>query len=336
MTAAAAALPRQVVTSHGIGGSEIAAALGLNAYKTPLELWLEKTGQAPGFEGNDRTEWGLDVEPSLRNWYVRRHNLAVLVPTESMYHEEHSWMRATPDGIALRENPAEREVYWDHGFEAKNVGRHSAHRWGEPGTDQVPIEYLLQAQQGMAVTELKRWVIVACIAGDPPAEYPIERDDELIGQIIDGGAAFWRLVEAGTPPEIDGSEAYSVYLAERYPFSREDYRQADAEAERNVAALRDVRATLRELEQREATLSNLIKAAIGENAGLATSLGRLTWKPQRGRELIDWEAIAVNLAAEYGVSEKQLQARIAANTSQAKGSRPLRLPRSWSTDSKEG
>lgn len=322
-------LPRQHIEQRGIGASEIAAALGLNPYKTPLELWLEKTGQAPGFSGNSRTEWGLDVEPALRTWYVRRHDLAVWVPSGSLFHDVHPWMRATPDGIALREIGGQAPA-WDHGFEAKNIGRHSAHRWGEPGTDQVPMEYLLQAQQGMAVTGLSRWVIVACIAGDPPAEYPIERDDDLIAQMVEGGQAFMRLVEHGIEPEVDGSPAWAEYLAEKYPHASEDYAVPTIEDEKRIASLRDVRRAIRDLESMESELENHLKQRIGARAGIDSAVGRITWKPQRGRELVDWESIAVNLAQHAGISDRDLNARIAANTRSAKPSRPFNVPRSWS------
>ena len=34
------------VRKGGIGSSDAAAAVGLNPYKSPLELWLEKTGRS--------------------------------------------------------------------------------------------------------------------------------------------------------------------------------------------------------------------------------------------------------------------------------------------------
>jgi putative phage-type endonuclease len=318
-------LPRQQIGSNGIGGSEIAAALGLNPYKSPLELWLEKTGRRPGFQGNARTEWGLDVEPALRSWYVRAHDLAVLVPAASLYHPEHTWLRATPDGIALREDPGEAPM-WDHGFEAKNVGRRSAHRWGEPGTDEVPIEYLLQAQQGMAVASLHRWVIVASIAGDPPAEYIVHRDREIIEMIVDGGSAFMALVADDVEPEIDASEAWSDHLAERYPHARDTYATATATDDELAAELRSVRDQIDSFADVEAEIVHRLKASIGSWSGLDTAVGRFTWKPQRARQIVDWSAIAHHLAAAAGLDLAPL---VELHTSSAKPARPFNVPRTW-------
>ena len=34
--------------TKGIGGSDVSTILGLNPYKTPLQLWEEKTGKSSG------------------------------------------------------------------------------------------------------------------------------------------------------------------------------------------------------------------------------------------------------------------------------------------------
>ena len=44
--------------TKGIGGSDVATVLGLNPYKTPLELWEEKTGKTAGKEAGQAAYWG--------------------------------------------------------------------------------------------------------------------------------------------------------------------------------------------------------------------------------------------------------------------------------------
>lgn len=55
-----------------VGSSDIPTLLGLNAQygSTPYTLWLEKTGRKPGFEGNERTEWGHRLEPVILAKFV--------------------------------------------------------------------------------------------------------------------------------------------------------------------------------------------------------------------------------------------------------------------------
>lgn len=74
-------LPREdwlEVRKRGIGSSDAAAAVGLNPYKSQLELWLEKTGRdgtLPKDDPNDEstpTYWGNLLEPIVASHYTRR------------------------------------------------------------------------------------------------------------------------------------------------------------------------------------------------------------------------------------------------------------------------
>ena len=54
----------------GIGGSDVAPLLGLSKWKSELELWLDKTGQAEELEGeNEAMLWGNIMEPILRSHF---------------------------------------------------------------------------------------------------------------------------------------------------------------------------------------------------------------------------------------------------------------------------
>ena len=51
---------------QGIGGSDAAVACGISRYKSPVELWLEKTGQLPNQEAGEAAYWGTQLEPFVR------------------------------------------------------------------------------------------------------------------------------------------------------------------------------------------------------------------------------------------------------------------------------
>lgn len=44
--------------SKGLGGSDAACICGLNKYKSPVELWMEKTGQIKPKEAGEAAYWG--------------------------------------------------------------------------------------------------------------------------------------------------------------------------------------------------------------------------------------------------------------------------------------
>ena len=49
----------------GIGGSDIGAICGLNKWRTALDVFLEKTGQAQEKEPNEAMRLGTCVEPYI-------------------------------------------------------------------------------------------------------------------------------------------------------------------------------------------------------------------------------------------------------------------------------
>ncbi|MAL34750.1 MAG: alkaline phosphatase, partial [Pseudomonas sp.] len=74
-------LPREEwleVRKRGIGSSDAAAAVGLNPYKSQLELWLEKTGRDTGLPKTDPDDdespmyWGNVLEPIVAWHYGKR------------------------------------------------------------------------------------------------------------------------------------------------------------------------------------------------------------------------------------------------------------------------
>lgn len=66
------------VRKHGIGSSDAAAALGLNPYKSQLELWMEKTGRDTDLPKPDPTDTTAPVY-----WGTLLENPSWLRPTRS-------------------------------------------------------------------------------------------------------------------------------------------------------------------------------------------------------------------------------------------------------------
>ncbi|CAM5208732.1 hypothetical protein CDEN61S_03791 [Castellaniella denitrificans] len=91
------------VRKTGIGGSDAAAAVGLSPYKSPLELWLEKTGRdatLPKPDPQDTTEpvyWGTLLEPIVAASYTQQTGRKVRKVNAVLQHPQHPWMLANLD-----------------------------------------------------------------------------------------------------------------------------------------------------------------------------------------------------------------------------------------------
>lgn len=182
----------QVVARHNaIGSSDAAAAIGLNPYRTAVELWQEKRGLAPSFEGNEATRWGTLLEPAVRQEYAERTGRVVRLPTETLKHPRFEFLVCHPDGVT-----DDQRLY-----EGKTARYPDG--WGEPGTDQVPEHYLIQVQHALMITALPVADIAVLIGGQDFRLYEIPADAELQESIREAECEFWSHVTSGIRPQID-------------------------------------------------------------------------------------------------------------------------------------
>lgn len=311
---------------YGIGASQVAAALDLHPYHSRIGLWQELTGAVPPFAGNEITEWGNELEPVIRRKYSRNHRVTLYVPAGPSFHAENDWARCTPDALVL----AEDEKTIVRGLEVKTAGYRQAWRWGDT-LEHVPVEYLCQCAWSMYVTGLPRWDLAVLIGGQDYREYSIKRDDEFIAEIVPEVKRFWEVhVLAGEPPEVDGTDAYSEFIAARYPHVRDEYKQADAEIEKLVDRLKGIREDIAAADVEKKLVENLIKKWIGDAAGMDSAQGRFTYKPQGGNVKPDYEEICKRLCDRLSLSTEERMALMTTITTTTAKTRPLRTPRQWS------
>ena len=273
----------------GIGASEVAAVVGLHPTKKPIDVWAEKTGRTEPFEGNEFTEWGHRIERVVAEaWQERHPEVSIFTPGTLRHRDERfSMALASPDRVVVPQGRRAREV-WQELLEIKNVSTFRSDQFGEEGTDDVPEHMLVQVQYQLEVVDLEKATLVPLIGGNDFRQYPIERDREFGAMLVDAVARFWHdHVEADVPPPVDGSASYSTYLRRRFPAETGPLLDPSPEAEALVKRLRGARAALRAAEADEAEAGNVLRAFLGEAAGVA---GLCTWKANKPSEKLDFEA----------------------------------------------
>lgn len=193
----------------GIGGSDASVVCGVSRYKSPVELWMEKTDQLHAQEAGEAAYWGTQLEAMVRTEFTKRTGIGVEHKGVLLQSEEHPFMLANLDGTC--EHP-------DYGtciFEAKTASAYKASEWDNA----IPDEYQLQIQHYMAVTGYKAAYIAVLIGGNTFRWKLVERDEALISMLIELEVAFWNHVQTNTPPAMDGSNASAKFLSERFPDS---------------------------------------------------------------------------------------------------------------------
>lgn len=199
----------------GIGASDMAALLGMNPWRSAVDVWFEKTDTTPVTDvpPSEAAEWGTALEDAVARKAVARHpHLGKLVPSPGLVaHEEHPWMLATVDRLLAPR--LVRPLLVDGGMEVKTTSPGTFEEsWHPPRAaehaehgrlDWPPFPVQIQVQQQMAVLGLTHiWVVVLVGGQRMPAPYRIERDETVIEQLIEFGGMWWdEYVVKGSKPE---------------------------------------------------------------------------------------------------------------------------------------
>ncbi|ABJ09649.1 YqaJ [Bacillus phage 1] len=253
----------------GIGGSDAAAIAGLNKWKSPVAVYLEKIGQAPEENvSNEAAYWGTVLEDIVAQEFSRRTGLKVRRRNAILRHPEYPFMIANIDRLVVGE---------DAGLECKTASEYLKDEWVEG--EKIPDQYFIQCQHYMAVTGRSRWYIAVLIGGNKFRWDVIERDEDIIRYLIEIESEFWQRVIEKRPPEVDGSEASTNLLNLLYPVESvvDDEAELPREVEALIAELEAVNAEIKQKSERKAEIENKIKALLGERERGRTSEYVVKW-----------------------------------------------------------
>lgn len=260
----------------GIGGSEIAAILGEDAFSSPFDVWLSKT-QGWVRPSNPDMERGTHLEAGIAEWYAARTG-AVLVESSTQRHATVAIALCTPDRFERVGPVADRLV------SIKSPRRGDA--WGKEGTDDVPPGYLLQLQWEHAVCGSRMSLtpdmrLVALVDGDLRV-YETKADLEIQAWLLEYAQKWWaRHVAGGEQPKLDGSREASRWLRAKFPTDTAPIRQASS---REDLRMLELLAAEREAERwgnESKTIKLELMQAIGDAGGLESPAGRITYRSDK-------------------------------------------------------
>jgi putative phage-type endonuclease len=279
--------------STGIGGSEIAAVVGLSEYDSPLDVYRRKRGLEDEKLSTEAMEAGNRLEPAICDWAGDALGLA-LVPSDTLRHPDNDWMFATPDRLVRGQRS---------GLQAKNVGIRMAHKWGETD-DAIPDEYRVQVEWEMEVASLDLMYVAALIGGQRLRIYTIRRDDEIVADIVGKARSFWfDHVLAGNPPPIDGSDRTRQRIQREHPTANGLILPGTAEVEALARTYLTARDAEKAAQRAKTEAGNRLRKLIGDAAGYVGREWKATWTgTENGKP--DWKAIAEEMGATEAVIAK--------------------------------
>jgi putative phage-type endonuclease len=276
----------------GIGGSDVAAIAELNPWRSPLEVYLDKTGQGVEHPDNEAMEAGRDLEPvvlarlqrnlsKLAEFGVNTDGLSPgtrIVPGTSIYQSnDHPIMLATLDGILCS-----GDGFPEAGIEAKTCGERSAGQWDNG----VPDYYLTQVYHYMAVTGLRVFLVPLLIGGREFKVFRVDYDEEVCTRLIELEENFWQdHIMARVPPAVGAMDRAA--LDSLYPASkvRAEVITLPDEAAELLKAFLVAREEEKAQETEKESACNKLKALMGDAEAAFVGTERISWKAQIQKRL---------------------------------------------------
>jgi putative phage-type endonuclease len=259
-----------------IGGSDIGAILGLSRFRSPLEVWMEKTGKETKKLDSLPLRFGSFAEEFVASEYARATGFK-LIHDEAIYiHPEHAFMSAHMDRFVLdgsASSPTPTRI-----LECKTAHPFSSGDWGEAGSDEVPLSYLCQCLWYMAITNINQVDLAVLFGNSDFRIYQIARDAELETVILQKARHFWNehVLQDIAPPAQSEADCQTL-------FSKSDPKKSLEAQSETLELAKRVALLNSEISTREEVISS-IKQAIMSEMGEAETL------TYQGKVLATWKA----------------------------------------------
>lgn len=300
---------------RGIGASEVATIMGLNPYKSSIELFYEKIGEELGYSveniamflGKEQEPliadmwqyWGGDTESMINNY--RTGNIVRKCQRVNAYVHNPDYPHLF---VSLDRKINRYEKRGEGALEIKTIANYESDKW-EGG---IPPSHVIQVQTQLLVCEFDYGELATLKNGREFDVLPFERNETIIAAIIERTLEFWRRVELAreivtsrfeaqrnfnyslveqcnanlqmVEPEPDGSEAFNNFLKEKYRIALPGERAGTIVELEDARAHKDAKGRIKELEDQARLFENKLKNTIRDGCDkLDFGLnGYVSWK----------------------------------------------------------
>lgn len=286
----------------GIGGSDAASVLGLSPYKSSMSVYMEKihsferrVGEsfhsANGLKGehvakncytdkedvNEEVSYRMGLGNKLENFVASEFTLK----TNKKVRNINGILKNDKYPFAIAN--IDRAVIGEKAFlECKVTNSYSKKLWQK----EVPMHYQIQCYHYMAVTGATHCYVAALIGNEELVIHKLDRDEEIINQIMDLEKMFWdKCVLGGELPTPDGSDDYSKVLQGLYKDSI-DEELILFEKEELLNRYDEVCGLIKELDSEKKAIEQYLQLQMKEYEIAYLGDRKISWKEQT-RSTID-------------------------------------------------
>jgi predicted phage-related endonuclease len=308
-----------------LGSHDTVAILGLHPYKTPVDVWIEKT-RGHVDEDKDIFVRGRVIEPGLITHLAQLDGRAIIERNIHIEREDFPFLGATVDAIADR-----------HIYEVTTCSTSSLDAWGEDGDEHGAAIYKwAQTQHHLALDDGRRadTAEIALFVADTGKirRYPVVPDISFQSRLLDAAERFWvDHVITGLAPDVDeeailaDAKRANDMLSRLFDTATDTVLEVDDSLEALARAYAEAKDHVDAAEANKDAISAGIKAALREAKGAKGRGVSISWAQHKGKSETDHAALAGELARKFSMSDEDFAALKASFTHQRPGYRVLRV-----------
>lgn len=284
---------------QGIGGSDAAAILGLDKYKSAFEVYAEKLGLTTDEPDNEAMRQGRDLEEYVASRFEEATGKKVRRRNAILQHPEHLFMIGNIDRWAVGENA---------GLECKTTSVLNPTKFAQ---GEFPANYYVQCVHYMALTGAERWYLAVLVLNKAFHVFTIERNEAEIEALIRAEKYFWEEhILKQIPPMPDGRESASEFIKTMYPAA--DVQKEPVALfgyEQKIKQYLEIQGQIKALEKEQEKLKQEFQLILGEaEKGIAQGY-EVEWKNQ-ARQTLDMAKIRQEMPEIYEKYAKTTLARV--------------------------
>lgn len=308
---------QQSVRQIAVSGTDAAAICGVSKWMTPADCWLKKrhpySTPEPTDDIKELLRWGKNLEPVIAEEYSRRTGNTLFKPSPTlMVSDKIKWIIGSPDFLVKGKQL---------GLEIKAPIEFSRHEWGEEGSDQVPLDTLMQCNHYMLLTGYKQWHVACLIGGRKFRMYCIYFHKELMERLLAQEENFVQRYIIGTEqPPLDYGRNVSEWLKQRWRKSKEATIQIDCYAPKEIKQMLlqhvVVQSEYDKFEKAKESSANQIKAYMKDIGYLewADEAIKIRYKHEKDHVETDWESAAKEALAKLQKTREEKEQLIVDHT----------------------
>lgn len=244
--------------TKGITATDLPTILGLNKYRTALDVWTDKVNpNVEGFEpaiGNmEAAFWGIELEDVVAKAWAKDNGFSIR-RVGIIAHEDADWQRASLDRLVSGCEDGKCAV------EVKTRSAYVAAEW-DAG---VPADVKAQVFWQLHVSGLDHIHVIALIGGQRLVEHVVDAT-EMSAEVGLTAAAqrMWDAVQSGQPPVLPAEQWTDAYLEAIHP-NRDGETEVDTATMLMATEYEEVQQQIKILTERKDELKTKLVGALGE------------------------------------------------------------------------